>query len=296
MPKFGYIDKSGDFVIPPQFDDGSYYSEGLAAVKIDGEHGFIDKNGDFAIPLQFEWATGFSDGLAPVYIRDKHGYIDKSGTIVIPPMFEQGEQFSEGLAYVKTETQNGYIDTTGAWALIPPPHYLCFAPFCDGLSVADVCEDDELNDEGYLTDWGCTGKGYIDKTGAIVIPPQFREVDDFSEGLAHVVIKDGTHAFIDKTGEVAVTFDFDFALRFYQPYFSEGLVSIGIDKKYGFADKTGAIVIEPQFDRVYRFSDGVACACIDDKWGYIDKTGAWVIEPREWLVYEFSEGLAMVGT
>ena len=50
MSKYGYIDKSGSFVIPPQFDDCYEYSEGIASVEIDGKSGFIDKQGDFVIP------------------------------------------------------------------------------------------------------------------------------------------------------------------------------------------------------------------------------------------------------
>ena len=291
--KLGYIDKNGIVVIPPQFDCCYEYTEGLAAVKIDEKFGFIDKNGHFAIPPQFEWALGFSDGLAAVPIAGKCGYIDTSGTVVIPPTFKEVTEFSDGLAYVETETQKGYIDTTGAWAFIPPPHYVCFAPFCEGLAVAGVCEEDELNDDGYLTDWGNTGEGYIDKTGAIVIPPQFREVDDFSDGLAHVQVKDGDYVFINKVGDMAVKFDFDYESD--QPYFSEGLVSVKIDGKYGFADKMGRIVIEPQFEEAYRFSEGLAAACIREGWGYIDKTGGWVIEPRDyWNAYNFSDGLALV--
>lgn len=95
-----------------------------------------------------------------------------------------------------------YINHTGAWELIPPSYYDCWAPFCDGLAVAGVCQEDEMNERGYTTDWECTGEGYIDKTGAIVIPPRFREVDDFSEGLAHVQIETGEYVFIDTEGAV----------------------------------------------------------------------------------------------
>ena len=92
MPKFGYIDKTGDFVIPPHFDDLCYeYSEGLAAVNVEGKYGFIDKNGDFVITPQFECVLPFAHGIAAVLIEEKYGYIDKSGTIVIPPTFEEVE-------------------------------------------------------------------------------------------------------------------------------------------------------------------------------------------------------------
>ena len=290
--KFGYIDKNGHFVIPPDFDRCYDYTDGLATVEIEGKYGFIDKNGHFVIRPKFESALGFSEGIAAVFINGKYGYIDKSATTVIPPTFEEANDFSDGLAYVRTNTQKGYINHTGAWELIPPSHYDCWAPFCDGLAVAGVCREDEMNSRGYTTDWECTGEGYIDKTGAIVIPPQFREVDDFSEGLAHVQIETGEHVFIDVMGDVAVKFDFDYAS--YYPYFSEGLISVKIDGKYGFADKTGRVIVEPQFEEAYRFSEGLAAARLKEQWGYIDKTGEWMIEPKYLEAHNFSDGLALV--
>lgn len=293
MVKSGFIDKTGDFVIPPHFDNCCYrYSEGLADVMVDDKCGFIDKNGDFVIPPQYEWVLPFAHGIAAVSIEGKCGYIDKSGAIVIPPMFEEVDEFSEGLAYAKTATQEGYIDPTGAWALITPPHYYCGHPFCDGLTRADLCKEDELNEDGYMDEWGCTGEGYIDKTGAIAIPPQFRDTYDFSEGLALVETKHGEHVFIDTKGDVALKFDFDYEPRY--PYFFEGLVAVKVNGKFGFADKTGKIVIAPQFHQVSEFSEGLAGARIGQRWGFIDKTGEWVIEPKPWRPFGFFEGLAAV--
>ena len=62
--------------------------------------GFIDKTGRFVLNAQFRWAGRFSEGLAPVKVGDKYGYIDKTGTIAIPPRFSKAESFSEGLAAV----------------------------------------------------------------------------------------------------------------------------------------------------------------------------------------------------
>ena len=63
--KFGYIDKNGHLIIPPQFDRCYEYTDGLATVEIEGKYGFIDKNRDFVIPPQFESAFGFMD--LPMY-------------------------------------------------------------------------------------------------------------------------------------------------------------------------------------------------------------------------------------
>ena len=49
-------------------------------------------------------------------------------------------------------------------------------------------------------------------------------------------------------------------------------------KKYGFIDKNGKVVIEPQFDGILDFSEGLAGAEKDGKWGYIDKSDKLVIE------------------
>jgi hypothetical protein len=44
--------------------------------------------------------------------------------------------------------------------------------------------------------------GYIDKTGTWVVPPQnWHHVDDFRNGLAHVVTPEGKHGYIDKSGK-----------------------------------------------------------------------------------------------
>jgi hypothetical protein len=54
--------------------------------------------------------------------------------------------------------------------------------------------------------------------------------------------------------------------------------------KWGFIDKQGKLVINPQFDRAENFVDGLAPVRIGDektgKWGFIDKQGKLVINPQ----------------
>jgi hypothetical protein len=49
--------------------------------------------------------------------------------------------------------------------------------------------------------------------------------------------------------------------------------------RYGYIDKTGAMVIKPQFSHPRRFSQGLAAVELERKWGYIDKTWKMVIPP-----------------
>jgi hypothetical protein len=60
---------------------------------------------------------------------------------------------------------------------------------------------------------------------------------------------------------------------------------VEIGGKYGFIDKTGKIVITPQFDGAEAIYKGLAKVEVGfsdwDKVGYIDKTGRYVWEPRK---------------
>ena len=89
------------------------FSEGLAAIKMGGKWGFIDKTGKVVIPPQFDIVLCFSEGLAPIGMGGKWGFIDQTGKIVIPPQFDAVRWFSEGLAAIEMGGKWGFIDKKG---------------------------------------------------------------------------------------------------------------------------------------------------------------------------------------
>lgn len=79
----GYIDVSGNPVIPPRFERASQFSEGLAAVETpSGIFGFIDRTGTLTISLeddQVERLHPFSGGLAWVELQSTSRAFKPSG-------------------------------------------------------------------------------------------------------------------------------------------------------------------------------------------------------------------------
>ena len=80
--------------------------------------------------------------------------------------------------------------------------------------------------------------GFIDKTGKMVIPCQWRSVGNFSEGLALARGVNGKWGFIDKTGKVVIPCQWERASSF-----REGLAQMQVSYgKYDIIDKTGKII------------------------------------------------------
>src|SRR5258707_851245 len=57
--KFGFIDRAGKVVVPPQFDDAGVFQDGLAPVAIGKQWGYADKQGKLVITPQFDMADPF---------------------------------------------------------------------------------------------------------------------------------------------------------------------------------------------------------------------------------------------
>ncbi len=261
--RYGYMNRSGGYVVKPQFECADYFSEGLAAVSYDGKkYGFIDKTGKLVIKPRFDGDCQFSEGLAAVHSGNKGGYIDKTGRFAIKPVFNIAHDFSEGLALVSYDGKKyGFIDKSGKLVIKPQ-----FSLPKDTDSIQD--------DDTY----------YLNR--------------DFSEGLAAITYDGKTFGLIDKTGKLIIKPQFRFLKdRHPQPNFSDGLAAVTYDgKSVGYLNGQGQVVIKPQFDAEYAgdFSEGLAAVPINNKYGYIDKTGQLVIKSQFASAGPFHEGLAHV--
>lgn len=77
--------------------------------------------------------------------------------------------------------------------------------------------------------------------------------------------------------------------------FSYSLIPVQSDEKWGYIDKEGKYVVNPQFKSAYLFTDGIAIVeSSEGKFGYIGEDGKFIINPTYKFASNFSEGLAFV--
>ncbi|MCW5822839.1 MAG: WG repeat-containing protein [Cyanobacteria bacterium TGS_CYA1] len=271
--KYGFINQEGKIVIPTEYEDAEPFHEGLASVKKDGKWGFIDTSGKIMVPFNFDSVHQFSEGLAPVRSGTKFGYIDKTGVYVIKPQFGRARHFKNGLAYVQIDGKRAYINKTGN--PIGGNYYDRLERFSNDLAL--FASGDKI--------------GFIDLQGNQVIPAKFSDADSFRNGIAVVAVGESRKA-INTKGEFvnppAPHSDFwDGPLK-------DGLVRITkeekCDRKYGFSDKSGKVIIKPIYDQVGIFENDLCPVQVDGKFGVIDKTSKIVIPIKYMhLAQSFSE-------
>lgn len=288
------------------YDDVGSFCEGCAVVKKgSGEavkYGLIDVNGNEIVAPKYDYMQEVHEGMAVIGMNtdgnrgtgtngiDKYGFVDTKGREVVAPVYDRVGRFSEGRAIVMNRFES---------------------------------EGKVLDGKVYPTFE--SRYGFIDKTGALVIPMEYSECASIEEGLYGLINKgvsnDGTsyggfsdglacvsrrsskegisYGAIDVNGNIVVPFSsrqlesFHDGLAYYTDY-SNGDYSKGIEK--GFVDKTGnpVITFDDSTDSAGSFSNGLCRIISTDKHGLIDKKGNIVLPCIYDKIGDFSDGMACV--
>jgi hypothetical protein len=300
--KWGFVDRTGNEVVPLKYDNAMPFIDGLAAVCINGKWGYTDKTGNEVIPVKYDNVPPtFIDGLAAVYTDNKWGYIDRTGKDVVPPKYDAMMPFYEDLAAVCINKKWGYIDKSGNDVIALQYDIPFLSRFDNGWYVNLLTQ----TKAGYYYT-------FVKPEARSMFTIGFRETGIFEafEGAAHylrlasfsngtaAVCRDGKWGFIDREGNETVPLKYDRI----EP-FSEGLAVVSAGGKWGYVDSTGTEIIPLRFSGALSFSEGLAGVCITTSnageevklWGFIDKDKNQVVPFKYARVCDFSDGMAAVG-
>ena len=104
---FGFKNTAGEWVVPAIYDWVAPFSDGLAAVRLNGSTAFVDTYGNIVIPFANRLAGSFTQGRAPIIVDGLMGYMNTQGEIVIEPAFNIAENFANGIAVVGLVGEDG---------------------------------------------------------------------------------------------------------------------------------------------------------------------------------------------
>lgn len=281
--RYGFEDACHNNVIPMQYDDAQGFAEELAGVKVNGKWGFIDTEGNMVIAPRYDnWPGPFSEGLARVTLLD-----EETGAMA--------QRFIDKTGKVVIDLYARELEAGGDF-------HEGLAPF---KSIA-------RNSSPLY--------GYLDKQGNVAIKPAFKAAQDFSEGLAPVILHDGNKfGFINRRGKVIIQPQFDqvvapFAERKAlvrlkgaksgRSLNCQSLSRTGVSQAtcaqgdLRFINRKGRILEGVWFEVKPgdEFFNSRALVTIEGKYGFINEKGHLVIDARFDNARPFSEGLAEVET
>ena len=253
------------FVIEPKYENARKFSDGLAAVRIDGTYGYIDASDNIVITPQFERVSLFDQGLAVAGKNGAKGIIDKRGKYVVDPIFSDALVFSDeiilGVSIENAAQGNigfgeygidgaGLYSLADGWITDQTYNFSRFSDPEDGLIWAQV----PMGKRGTWDD----EYGLMRMDGSWLIEPQYSYAQELKSNRAPVgkrIDDQGGTGAIDKDGREVIPLVFDYLTHWDANFLQAGKGQYP-ERKVGLVTFDGDLLADRYFDEIQR-PDGV---------------------------------------
>ena len=269
---WGYMNRAGEVVIEPQWDNADLFDRGVAVVSNNtGDHQekvfLIDEKGQEIFDPAWEYLHG------DIFVdpdTGKFGYYDRNTGFLQEPAYE--ELFSYGAVdegflfvaeYVGMEEENdcpvyGVIRKSDRKSIVP----IAYDSLYDGIGFSEgfILVANDIHGRSSDSEYG-PEYHLFDRNGTEIL---------FPEGIMpYSLPHEGVLTIMRKLTDVEKT-----------------LHPSGWGQVFGLAKPDGTIVKEPCFDYVFSASNGMVCFFQDQRNGWMDLAGNVVIPP----VYDLWSG------
>lgn len=249
------------FVIEPKYGHAKPFSDGLAAVQIDGTYGYIDASDNIVIAPQFERVESFDKGLAVAGKLGAYGIIDKRGNHVVEPIFSHAKIFSDeiilGVSIENAERGSigfgdyaingaGLYSISSGWVTEQNYNFEKFGDSELGLIWAQV----PLGKRGTWDD----EYGLMRLDGSWLIEPQYSYAEELKYNRAVVrkrIDGESISGGVDKDGREVIPFIFDYLTQWDSQFLQAGLGSYP-NRKMGLVTFDGELLAGKYFDEIER--------------------------------------------
>ncbi|CAN1528156.1 WG containing repeat [Caulobacteraceae bacterium] len=278
-------------LVRPQWKKISADSEYLLVLdEPGGAKGYAYENGRLLSPNGFDFNRYFPEAKAWTIKRDTaegslYGIADTNGTVIVQPKFP-GSGWRTAISFdpkagvftARTEDRTGFLDAAGRTVV----------PFNYDRDFLDKQWGDFIY--GNMTPLPQGGRlVLVDSKGKVLVrsedfglrnatyirPMMFGQKQGFVATFPRSNGK-GTHDRLILDGILYEAAGGNIGPEKIEAEFTEGLMPVRINGKFGYLDVMGNMVITPQFDKAGRFIFGLASATADNKIFPINRTGEQV--------------------
>ncbi len=319
---YGIIDRSGKEIVPPIYRklDGDFSNGWFVVATAPNRSGWekfhYNTEGKIFTPPDGLTLLDYRiDGKKFIALKgSKMGLVDRQFNEILPFEYNAIRPSENDMIILKQNNLYGLMDTKLKWIL--KPAYKGLQEFKNGFAVVDTGQNllGAVNMKGVITTKPQFAKIYrIDKTNSAIA--MYKNVDSDKSGLVDLA----TGKIITIAKYYFTPFDYNYGLisfrrenkkglmdstgreLFYDLYddFSPGFSSEGRawvmkDKKYGFIDRSGKLVVPVQYEMVNGYAEGLAKVKLGGKYGYINAAGDLVIPISFEGADSFEAGIAWV--
>lgn len=187
---YGYVDTSGNFIIPPIYQDAFEFYNGYAIVSNYERYGIIDLKGDQIIPIEYDVINNFYNKRTIAKKNNSWFVINENNQILDTLKYHDIKPFKVGNCFITPYRINnlwGILDTN--LNVITPPKYYNINCFSEGYSIFEF---------GNFM-------GVIDGFGKEIVRPIYQSISKFVNGKAFFS-RDTLYGFLDMNGNECCLF------------------------------------------------------------------------------------------
>ena len=278
--KYGVVSEKGTIILPLKYSFIDSNKNGYT-VTLNDKTGLFNSEGKEIIPISYHWIyTDKIDDNIPIVaeLDGKEGYINTKNEWVIPPTYRDAFAFRQGLAKIREVRDYIYYinlkgepviqdfdanviepsDNTYIVGVRKECKYMVYDLNGNLLDTYNLLRNNWSDDAIFAVKKG--GKwGYIDGYGKVIIPLEYEEVRNFSEGLA-AVRKDGKWGYINPKNEIVIPIEFT---NKEVGFFKNGGAEYYTDRGAGLINLKGEIIAEPKYNSIEYIKGNVAIVSFD---------------------------------
>jgi WG containing repeat len=316
--RFGFAAHgTGKELIAARFDQAYFYTSELCVVQKGRALGIVNAAGKLVCTPQLQDLKEMTGPLALVITQDtsnaedmllalleggknlKYGLINAKGKLVVEPKYNEiftsdnGNWYFPFVQNATAESENEHSNSDNEFDVLEETKQPALSgkygivDSAGKVIAAPVYEQQPVFGDGMFRIYKNGKYGFCDAGGKEIVAPQYDYATPFRDGFT-TVTKGNATIIIDKTGKQTGTL---------QTTVSEAFkVSCGrirfraADGRYGYADVTGKVIIEPQFQAADDYVFNRAIVEQNGRYGLIDRNGKFVSQPEWVFIYSLGDG------